>query len=84
MANFNPSVTIRLDDHVAVITLNRSENRNEIDAAMSFDLADACLSAQQDDDVWAVLLTGSGDAFCGGTDESALAEGLHAATPLCL
>lgn len=77
MANFNPSVAIKRDGNVAVITLNRGATRNEIDATVSFDLADACLSAQQDDEVWAVALTGDGDVFCGGTDQQALSAGLR-------
>ena len=82
MVNFNSSVTIRKDGHLAVITLNRGDNRNEIDTAMSFDLADACSSAQQDDDVWAVVITGDGDVFCGGTDAGKLAEALEDASVL--
>ena len=77
MANINPYVTIRRDGHLAIITLSRSDSRNQINAAMSFDLADACVGAQQDDDVWAVMLTGEGDVFCGGTDEDALSAGLR-------
>jgi enoyl-CoA hydratase len=82
VVNFNSSVTIRKDGHLAVITLNRGDNRNEIDTAMSFDLADACSSAQQDDDVWAVVITGDGDVFCGGTDAGKLAEALEDASVL--
>ncbi|MCH8311218.1 MAG: enoyl-CoA hydratase/isomerase family protein [Chloroflexi bacterium] len=77
MANINPYVTIRRDGHLAIITLSRSDSRNQINAAMSFDLADACVGAQQDDDVWAVMLTGDGSVFCGGTDEDALRAGLR-------
>ena len=82
MADFDPSVTLTRDGRVAIITLNRSEHRNEINVDMTFDLADACLSAQQDDEVWAVLLTGSGDIFCAGTDESELASGWQEASAL--
>ncbi|HAC17996.1 MAG TPA: enoyl-CoA hydratase, partial [Dehalococcoidia bacterium] len=39
VADFDPSVTLTRDGRVAIITLNRSEHRNEINVDMTFDLA---------------------------------------------
>jgi len=54
--------------HVALITLNRPERMN----AMSFDtvgpLYDALTTVGAENDVWVVVLTGAGGAFCAGLD----------------
>lgn len=57
-------------DRVAVITLNRPERMNTLGGTMKPDLARAFFElARQDDQVRAVLITGSGDkAFCAGAD----------------
>lgn len=57
-------------DQVAVITLNRPERMNTLGGTMKVDLARAFFElARNDDQVRAVLITGSGDrAFCAGAD----------------
>ena len=57
-------------DQVAVITLNRPERMNTLGGTMKADLARAFFElARTDDQVRAVLVTGSGDrAFCAGAD----------------
>ena len=61
---------------VMVITINRPEARNAVNAAVSIDVGDAMAEAQQDPDVHAVVITGSGDkSFCAGADLKALAKG---------
>lgn len=54
--------------HVALITMNRPERMN----AMSFDLVvplrEAIDRVAADNDVWVVVLTGAGRAFCAGAD----------------
>lgn len=54
--------------HVSQITLNRPERMN----ALSFDtvqpLHDAILAVGEDNDTWAVVLTGAGRGFCSGLD----------------
>ena len=72
MADTGRAVSIRRQDRVAVITIQRHERRNKIDARVGFELADACLEARRDDGVWAVVLTGAGETFCVGTDPEAL------------
>ena len=64
-----------VDDHIATITLHRPDKMNAFTGTMmremiaAFDLTDA------DDDVRAVIVTGSGDrAFCAGADLSAGGE----------
>ena len=54
-------------DNVAVITLNRPEARNALTPEMTRDLGAAVRSCDSKD-VRAVLLTGSGEAFCSGAD----------------
>lgn len=53
---------------VAKITLNRPDKLNSATSEMLRDLLGALRQADADDDVRAVLLTGSGRAFCAGQD----------------
>jgi 2-(1,2-epoxy-1,2-dihydrophenyl)acetyl-CoA isomerase len=62
-------------DGVLVITLNRPDVLNSFNLAMATALLDALRTAADDASVRAVLLTGSGRAFCAGQD---LAEVLPA------
>lgn len=70
MANSDRAVSIRREGRVAVITIQRSE----INEDAVFELADACLEARRDADIWVVVLTGAGTVFCQGTDTQALAK----------
>jgi crotonobetainyl-CoA hydratase len=64
------------DGHVAVITLNRPDVRNAVDAAMATALGDLLAQADADRDVRAIVLTGAGDvSFCAGVDLKAAATG---------
>ena len=58
-------------DHVATITLNRPAVYNAFRARTCSELVDAFGRAGYDDEVGAIVLTGSGDkAFCTGGDQS--------------
>ncbi|MEM1402920.1 MAG: enoyl-CoA hydratase [Pseudomonadota bacterium] len=59
-------------DGIARITLNRPTSMNAITQSMREGVRDGFLAAQATDDVKVVVLTGSGDAFCGGGDLSVL------------
>jgi enoyl-CoA hydratase/carnithine racemase len=64
-------------DGVLRITLNRPESLNAISqgpGSMQEELNRAFASADADNDVRCVLLTGSGRAFCSGADTSQIAE----------
>src|SRR5438309_11713709 len=56
------------DDHVAVITIDRPETRNALDMYHFRDLAAAWRTVKDDDDIWAAIVTGVGDAFMAGAD----------------
>lgn len=61
---------------IAVITLNRPERRNAIDAAMSDALREAVDRCEGDPLVRVAILTGAGDqAFCAGMDLKAFLAG---------
>jgi enoyl-CoA hydratase/carnithine racemase len=53
---------------VAVICLNRPEQLNAFTREMGEELMAAFRAAARDDEVRAIVLTGSGRAFCAGTD----------------
>jgi len=63
-----------VDHHVATITLHRPEQMNAFTGTMMYDLLDAFDVIDADDDVRAVIVTGSGRAFCAGADLSAGSE----------
>jgi len=56
-------------DHVAYLTLNRPEQRNALNAPLRSQLIEALVDANEDADVFAIVITGAGDrAFCAGGD----------------
>jgi len=59
-----------------IITINRPEARNAVNAAVSIGLGDALQQAQDAPAIWAVVITGSGDkSFCAGADLKAISRG---------
>ncbi|MCV7411647.1 crotonase/enoyl-CoA hydratase family protein [Mycobacterium florentinum] len=70
-----PAVLVERRGNVMVITINRPEARNAINAAVSIGVGDALEEAQHDPEVRAVVITGAGDkSFCAGADLKAIAR----------
>lgn len=62
--------------HTLVITLNRPEARNAVNASVSTAVGEAMAAAQDNPEVRAVILTGAGDrSFCAGADLKAISRG---------
>jgi enoyl-CoA hydratase len=74
----SPHLLVEKDGSVVTLTLNRPEARNAFGAEMLVRLADAWDLVDGDDDVRAVILTGSGGHFCAGADLKAMAGGFGA------
>lgn len=55
-------------DRVATITFNRPDRLNAISLTMERELRDAYARAEADDDVWTIVVTANGRAFCSGAD----------------
>ena len=62
------AVTVDVADRVAVITLNRPDRLNAFTGAMGDQLGRAYAACDDDDSIRAVIVTGSGRAFCAGVD----------------
>lgn len=60
--------------NVALITINRPEARNAVNAAVSTAIGDALQAAQDDPEVRAVVITGAGESFCAGADLKAISR----------
>ena len=59
-----------------LITINRPDARNAVNTAVSIGVGDALQQAQDDPEIRAVVITGSGDkSFCAGADLKALSRG---------
>jgi enoyl-CoA hydratase/carnithine racemase len=62
-------VSVRHEDHVAVVTMERAEARNAISGMLADDLAVALRRLSVNEDVWVVVLAAAGDkAFSVGAD----------------
>jgi 2-(1,2-epoxy-1,2-dihydrophenyl)acetyl-CoA isomerase len=62
--------TIQFDstNGIATITLNRPDAANSLNATVAAELMDAIVSCEDDRDVRAVIITGTGRFFCAGAD----------------
>jgi enoyl-CoA hydratase/carnithine racemase len=74
-ADLGDTVRLERDGHVAVVTIDRPEQRNAIDPETSRALNAAFTAVERDDEAWVAVLTGSGDVFCAGADLKAIAAG---------
>src|SRR6185437_9229659 len=63
-----------VEDHILTITLNRPDKLNAFTATMQRELIEALDSADKDDNVRAIIVTGAGRGFCAGADLSAGAD----------
>lgn len=76
MSTQSPVVLAERQDHVMVVTLNRPEARNAVNLEVTTLVGEALEEADQNPDVWVVVVTGAGDkAFCAGADLKAVARG---------
>lgn len=60
---------------VAIVTINRPQRRNAVDAATALALYDAFSAIDADESVHVAILHGAGGHFCAGADLKALSEG---------
>jgi enoyl-CoA hydratase len=67
-------VRYEVDGGVATVTLNRPGVRNAISTELLTELGTVMATADRDDDVGAVILTGADPAFCAGLDLRELGE----------
>jgi 2-(1,2-epoxy-1,2-dihydrophenyl)acetyl-CoA isomerase len=65
----------RVEDGVAVLTMNRPERRNALSGDMLDAMGRVLAAAEVDDEVGCVVLTGAGGAFCAGGDVKNMASG---------
>jgi len=62
------TIIYETDENVAVVTLNRPEKLNALNAAMRDELNAVSARILEDDEIRAVVFTGSGRGFCSGAD----------------
>jgi enoyl-CoA hydratase len=70
-AGANHLVRKRREGRVLIISMERAAKRNAIDRAMADALDDALNERDDDDEVWAGVLTGTPDVFSAGSDLTA-------------
>jgi len=68
-------VELTIHDGVAVITINRPERKNAVTLAMRTEIEHAFRKAQEDAQVRAIVLTGTGSDFSAGADVGELGGG---------
>jgi enoyl-CoA hydratase/carnithine racemase len=63
-----------VSERIATITFNRPDRLNAVSVTMAAELRDAYARAEGDEDVWTVVVTGTGRAFCSGADVEGIPE----------
>jgi 2-(1,2-epoxy-1,2-dihydrophenyl)acetyl-CoA isomerase len=61
-------ITSELKNNVVIITLNRPDKFNSFNREMALELHDALDNAEKNEAIRAIVLTGTGKAFCAGQD----------------
>lgn len=71
-----PAVLTTRNGHILIVTINRPEARNAVNAAVHVGIGAALDEAESDPEIRVVIITGAGDkAFCAGADLVALSRG---------
>ncbi len=75
MADDYTRILYEQDGRIALITINRPDRMNAIDALTSFELKKAFTGFNDNDDLWVAILTGAGErAFSAGNDLVTMSE----------
>ena len=61
-------VLLQTSNHIALITLNLPDHKNEINLRMGQETDEICRRINQDNDIYVVIVTGSGSVFCNGNE----------------
>ncbi|HUV43345.1 MAG TPA: enoyl-CoA hydratase/isomerase family protein [Dehalococcoidales bacterium] len=61
-------LTIERRERVALLTMNRPEYLNALNRELQDSIMQTCQELRDDDDIWAVVLTGAGRGFSSGAD----------------
>lgn len=69
-----PDVIIEKRGHTAVMTLNRSETMNALCRSLIDDINCALDEIETDDDIYTVIITGTGKSFISGADISEMVD----------
>ncbi len=67
--NYN-TLKVEISEYIATLTLNRPDALNAFTVEMANELIHFFESANEDDDIRAIVVTGAGRAFCAGMDLS--------------
>lgn len=74
MANFEHLQLERRDDGIAIVTVDRPDQLNALNAEVLTELHSACDQFRDDDSLRAVIITGTGRAFVAGADIAAMKD----------
>src|SRR5262245_43085668 len=69
-----PVILTKVEDGVASLTLNRPDKLNALSAELILGSMEVLRSWSADPNVGAILVTGTGRAFCAGGDVSSMAK----------
>lgn len=70
----NDPVLCTVQDHIMVLTLNRPQKKNAINAEMAKGISDALEQAKTDPGIRVVVIGAAGDTFCAGGDLSMMSQ----------
>ncbi|MSP97180.1 MAG: p-hydroxycinnamoyl CoA hydratase/lyase [Betaproteobacteria bacterium] len=62
------TLLVEKKDQITTITLNRPESRNAMNPTLHFEMCEALIDVEKDDDCRVLVVTGAGPAFCAGMD----------------
>jgi enoyl-CoA hydratase/carnithine racemase len=68
------TIKYEVTEQILTITLNRPDKLNAFNVTMQKEMIDAFDSADEDDDIRAIIVTGAGRGFCAGADLSSGAD----------
>ena len=70
-----PLILVQKSNHIAGITLNRPDEKNAINLQMAQEMDEICRQINADNDIYVVIITGSGNDFCGGNERQKSSRG---------
>ena len=71
----NDTVKMEVENHIAIITINRPEAMNAVNKDVWQGIGESLEAVENDKDIYVAIITGEGRAFCAGADLKAVSRG---------